>query len=113
MAATWSGEATSPTAWSPMAARRRAEWPTKKPALTPMRPSRRASHSPNDVQLQSRPSWRARSGIPSTLAIICERYAVFFGPHGARENPQLPPSTVVTPWSGDGLAVGSQKSWAS
>jgi len=28
-----------------MAARRRAEWPTKKPALTPMRPSRRPSHS--------------------------------------------------------------------
>ena len=34
-------------------------------------------------------------------------------PSGASEKPQLPPSTVVTPCSGDGLALGSQKSCAS
>ena len=28
-------------------------------------------------------------------------------------NPQLPPNTVVTPWSGEGLSVESQKAWAS
>ena len=27
--------------------------------------------------------------------------------------PQFPPMTVVTPWSGDGLSVGSQKACAS
>ena len=29
------------------------------------------------------------------------------------ENPQFPPSTVVTPWSTEGLAVVSHRSWAS
>ncbi len=29
------------------------------------------------------------------------------------ENPQLPPSTVVTPWRTDGLAVVSHNTWAS
>ena len=27
--------------------------------------------------------------------------------------PQLPATTVVTPWRGDGLSVGSQNAWAS
>ena len=34
-------------------------------------------------------------------------------PAGASVNPQFPPMAVVTPWSGDGLAVGSHESWAS
>ena len=34
-------------------------------------------------------------------------------PAGASVKPQLPPNTVVTPCSGDGLAVGSQNSCAS
>ena len=32
---------------------------------------------------------------------------------GRGEKPQLPPITVVTPCSGEGLAVGSHDSWAS
>jgi hypothetical protein len=32
---------------------------------------------------------------------------------GAIEKPQLPPITVVTPWSGEGESVGSQKACAS
>ncbi len=32
---------------------------------------------------------------------------------GAIENPQLPATTVVTPWKHDGVSAGSQKTWAS
>jgi hypothetical protein len=51
--------------------------------------------------------------MPSTRAIIRDRYPESSGPAGASENPQLPPNTVVTPCRGDGLAAGSQDSWAS
>ena len=32
---------------------------------------------------------------------------------GASENPQLPATTVVTPWRRDGVSAGSQNTWAS
>ena len=51
--------------------------------------------------------------MPSTLAIIRMRYEACSSPAGASVNPQLPPMAVVTPCSGDGLAVGSQESCAS
>ena len=51
--------------------------------------------------------------MPSTRAIIRMRYPAWSSPAGASVNPQFPPSTVVTPWRGDGLAVGSHDSWAS
>lgn len=72
MASIWAGEASPPTASSPMVARRTAEWPTMNPALTPMRPSRRASHSPNDRHDQSSCCSDAR-GMPSTRAIMRAR----------------------------------------
>ena len=81
--------------------------------MTPTLPSRRASHSANDPHFQSRPASRAARGIPSTRASMRERYPECSGAVGASENPQFPPKTVVTPWSGDGLALGSQNSWAS
>ena len=46
MADTCSAVASSPTAASPMARRRMVEWPARNPALTPIRPSSRSSHSP-------------------------------------------------------------------
>ena len=55
--------AVDPTAASPMTARRTAEWPTRKPAFTPICPSRRPSQSPNDVHDQSSCSQR-RQGHP-------------------------------------------------
>ena len=32
---------------------------------------------------------------------------------GAREKPQFPATTVVTPWKHDGVSAGSQNTWAS
>ena len=32
---------------------------------------------------------------------------------GAMEKPQLPATTVVTPWNADGVSAGSQNTWAS
>ena len=51
--------------------------------------------------------------MPSTRAIIRMRYGACASPAGAMVNPQLPPNTVVTPCSDDGLADGSQVSCAS
>ncbi len=65
-----SSEATPPAARSPITSRRSVEWPTRKPALTAMRPSKRPSHSPKELQSQDSPARSAASGMPSTRAII-------------------------------------------
>ena len=98
----------------PSPTRRRVECPTRKPALTPtvaVQPGqplaeRTATSSP------ARP--RGRPGAcprPGPACATGRRRGP--GPAGASEKPQLPPTTVVTPCSGEGLAVGSQNSWAS
>ena len=66
--------------------------------------------------------------LPAPVGAVLERgerHALDLGHHlaevvgvaraisGASVKPQLPPMTVVTPWSLDGLAVGSHSSWAS
>ena len=54
-----------PTASSPMATRRSVEWPTRKPALTPTRPSSRPSHSPNAAHAsRARPGGRPAACPP-------------------------------------------------
>lgn len=78
-----------------------------------MRPSSRWRQSPKVLQSQASPASRAARGIPSTRAIIRMRYSACSSPEGASVNPQFPPMAVVTPCSGDGLAEGSQESWAS
>ncbi len=55
MASVSAAVAAPPTARSPMTSRRRVECPTRKPALTAMRPSRRPSHSPKEPQSHGRP----------------------------------------------------------
>ena len=70
MAATSSSVATSAPRSAPMTHRRRAQWPTRNPALTPRFPSSLPRYSPKVVQSQSMPSSRATRGMPSTLAII-------------------------------------------
>ncbi len=70
MASMSASVAVPPTARSPMTSRRSVECPTRKPALTAMRPSRRPSQSPNEPQSHGRPSCNAASGMPSTRAII-------------------------------------------
>ncbi len=77
-----------------------------------MEPSSLFTQSPNELHVQSNCS-SAAMGIPSTRAIMRARYRACSGPAGASEKPQLPPITVVTPCSGEGLAVGSQDNWAS
>ena len=54
-------------------------------------------------------------GMPSTTDIMRITYSASPSPvpRGAMEKPQLPPTIVVTPWSGDGLAAGSHITWAS
>ena len=111
--ASWASSATDGDRSSPITARRSVECPTRNPAFTPTAPSSRPSHSPKESHDQSSPACERG-----------ERHALHPGHHpgqvlgvlrptGASENPQLPPSTVVTPWRGEGLAVGSQNSWAS
>ena len=58
------------TASSPSTKRRRAQCPTRNPALTPMRPSRPSRYWPKLSHFQSTPLSSAPSGMPSTLAII-------------------------------------------
>ncbi|CAM5263276.1 hypothetical protein STANM309S_06326 [Streptomyces tanashiensis] len=59
-----------PTASAPITYRRRAQWPTMKPALTAIRPSRASRYSAKEDQLQSTPSSRALRAMPSTFEII-------------------------------------------
>ena len=51
--------------------------------------------------------------MPSTRESIFIRYSPASGASGAMLKPQLPPTTEVTPWKGEGLKVPSQKTWAS
>ena len=71
MAAISPSLATSSPLDAPMTLRRSAQWPTRKPALTPSRPSSASRYSAKLDQLQGTPFSRAASGMPSTLAIIC------------------------------------------
>jgi hypothetical protein len=84
-----------------------------KPAFTASFPSRRSRYSEKEVQSQGTPSRRLSRGIPSTRDSIFIRYSPAPGARGAMLKPQLPPTTVVTPWNGLGLSVESQKAWAS
>ncbi len=70
IAANCSGVARPPMASGPMTWRRRAQWPTMKPALTAVRPSSAARYSPKEDQPQGTPSSSAASDIPSTRHII-------------------------------------------
>ena len=107
MASSCAGVASCPTASAPMTMRRSALCPTRKPAFTATRPSSRSSHEPKLSHSRSRPASSASTGIPSTRASIGSRYAAASGSIGAIEKPQLPPITVVTPCSDDGVAAGS------
>ena len=70
MAAISSSVATSSPRSAPMTLRRSAQCPTRKPALTPSRPSSASRYSPKVDQFHGTPFSRAARGIPSTLAII-------------------------------------------
>ena len=90
-----------------MTERRTAECPTRKPAFTPIvrRRAGRASRrtTPRPVELLER-----RQGHPLHPGHHPGQVVGVRRSRGAREKPQLPPMTVVTPCSGEGLADGSQ-----
>ena len=115
MAATSSSVASRSVAASPSTTRRSAEWPTLKPALIPSSGSTASRYSAVVRQSHGTPSRSDSSGMPSTRESIRIRYSPSAGSSesGAMVKPQLPPITVVTPCSGDGLSVPSQNTWAS
>ena len=78
-------------------------------------PSKASKYSAVERQFHGTPTWSDSKGIPSTRASMCIRYSPSAGSSvsGAMVNPQLPPITLVTPCSGDGLSVVSQNTWAS
>ncbi len=51
--------------------------------------------------------------MSSTCISVRARSSRCSGRHGAIEKPQLPATTLVTPWKLDGVSAGSQKTWAS
>jgi hypothetical protein len=71
--------------------------------FTPSLPARSARNSGKVSKLQLMPS-RAAGAIPSTLANSPAKNGRSIGRVGATENPQLPASTVVTPWKHEAVA---------
>ena len=51
--------------------------------------------------------------MSSTCMRVRARRSRCSGRHGAIEKPQLPATTVVTPWKLDGVSAGSQNTCAS
>ena len=108
------GVASRSVAASFITTRRIAEWPTRKPAFG----SERAVE-PVEVLGRRASSPTARRAAATRAACPRPGRACASGSRrprrvsGAIVKPQLPPITVVTPWSGDGDSVVSQKAWAS
>ena len=113
IAAICSGVGGVVVASSPMTTRRMVEWPTWKPAFTARRPSMRSSHSPNDCQSHAGPASSESGACPRPAPSSASRSRRASGASGAMEKPQLPPITVVTPCSGDGVSAGSQSACTS
>ncbi len=73
MAAISSDRAVRSVASSPITTRRRAEWPTEKPAFTPRVPSSRSRYSAVERQSPGTPACSASRGMPSTTASMRTR----------------------------------------
>ena len=102
-------DAAGPITW-----RRSAEWPARKPMLIAGADrSTAARYSPKERHLNSSPSSSASRGMASTRDSRPTRKSAADGSTGAREMPQLPATTVVTPCRGDGESDGSHRTCAS
>ena len=72
-----------------------------------------ARYSGNVAKSHGMPAASDATSMSSTFSrvrAICMRRS---GIVGAIEKPQLPATTVVTPWKHDGVSAGSQNTWAS
>ena len=66
-----------------------------------------------DSHSQDSPSWSTAPGRSSTPSISSTRVCWSPGRTGANPTPQLPVTTVVTPWPEDGWRRSSQVAWPS
>jgi hypothetical protein len=64
-------------------------------------------------QLNFTPSASATPGMSSTPSISADQLGLLARASGAKPTPQLPITTVVTPWWMLGLKVSSQLAWPS
>lgn len=64
-------------------------------------------------QFHGRPSAMTTSGMSSTPSISLTRLSRSASRQGAKPTPQLPVTTVVTPWLDEGVRVSDQVSWPS
>ena len=110
-----SAEAASSNARSPIAQVRRAECPMYAATLiafgsrsTTSRYSSKCSHPQWEM-----PSARDTAGMSSARSRLRRTSSDRPGRVGARVNPQLPVTTVVTPCQHDDVPSGSQNIWAS
>ena len=76
-------------------------------------PSMRRKKSAVVFQSHDSADSRADNGMPSTRASMLMRYGAPSVVRGGTLNPQLPPTTDVTPWRIEGLSVGSHSTCAS
>ena len=77
------------------------------------RRSTEARYSGNVVKSHGMPAARDSGSMSSTFSSVRAISVRRSGIVGAIEKPQLPATTVVTPWKQDGVRAGSQKTWAS
>ena len=97
-----------------MANRRIAVCPMYAAKLRPMpRRSTDARYSGKVAKSQGMPACRAATSMSSTFSSVRAIRSRCSARVGAMEKPQLPATTVVTPWKHEGVRAGSQKTWAS
>lgn len=74
---------------------------------------RASRYSGNDSKSHGMPAERHAASMSSTFSNVRMMRSRSALRAGASENPQLPATTVVTPWRQDDVSAGSQNTWAS
>ena len=82
-------------------------------SMSQRRAARASRYSGKLCQFHGTPSCMTISGMSSTPSITFIRVWRSCGRHGAKPTPQLPISTVVTPWPDEGEKRWSQVAWPS
>jgi IMP dehydrogenase/GMP reductase len=75
--------------------------------------SRASRYSGNVSHVQGSPSVITTPGMSSTPAITSTSTSWSSARHGAKPTPQLPITTVVTPFADDGVNRSDQMAWPS